>query len=332
MRTRFIIAAVVFPVMCLLVVVVAHDGYRLDALTMALATALTGFSPAWFGIGIGEPRVLGLFDTLPRFLAALISAPLIIATGQVWVYGVLSLIATGTALFAFQRRYGETGSWLPKSPLAAFRELIPHSGTAGVNLTGSAYASSPVPIATATIPAAADTAGFASADTIYRMGLFSIVAVGNTFQGWTMEHDAHNPRRRHVFAVLAHILLGVCGALVLAILCPWISSLMFGEDKKTDHLTSLFYGLSFFFLSASTPFIRNLLIPAKRQATVLLWTAVSALVGIFLMVASGLASNVPGVALGMAVSEAVLFIGLLIPAASLLRAIPAENKKVGSNL
>jgi O-antigen/teichoic acid export membrane protein len=330
MRSRLVISSVILPIMSLLVILVAHDGYRLDAVTMAWASALTGFSPAWFGIGIGQPRILVIFDTLPRFLAALLSAPLILATGQVWIYGVLSVVATIGALIGFQRRFGEKGSWLPKSPVAAYRELLPQAGTAGVNLTGSAYASSPVPVATATVPTAADTAGFASADSIYRLGLFSIVALGNTFQGWTLEHDAPNPSRRHAIALSAHILLGVFGGLVLALLCPWISSVMFGEGVKADHLTSLFYGLSFLFLSASTPFIRNVLIPAGRQNTVLRWTAVSAVIGISLMVIAGLSSNVPGVALGMAVSEAVLFVGLLIPATGLLRAMPGESQKVGS--
>jgi O-antigen/teichoic acid export membrane protein len=126
--------------------------------------------------------------------------------------------------------------------------------------------------------------------------------------------------------------LGACGGLILALLCPWISSVMFGEDVKADYLTSLFYGVSFFFLSASTPFIRNVLIPAKRQITVLRWTAASAAVGISLMVTCGMSSNVPGVAFGMAVSEAVLFVGLLIPATGLLRAMPTVNQKVGSTL
>jgi O-antigen/teichoic acid export membrane protein len=89
---------------------------------------------------------------------------------------------------------------------------------------------------------------------------------------------------------------------------------------RADTLTSFFYGLSFFFLSASTPFIRNVLIPAGRQRTVLIWTALSAVCGIVLMVSAGLSGNVSGVALGMAVSEAVLLAGLLLPALALLPA------------
>ncbi|BAS17237.1 hypothetical protein AHiyo8_55400 [Arthrobacter sp. Hiyo8] len=44
------------------------------------------------------------------------------------------------------------------------------------------------------------------------------------------------------------------------------------------------------------------------------------------MVVAGLASNVPGVALGMAISEALLFFGLLLPASRLLpaKALPVS--------
>lgn len=319
-RSRIVLASVVLPLMTLLVVLVAHDGYELGAITMAWATVLTGFSPAWYAIGTGQPRILAIYDTVPRFTAAIISAPLIIATGQVWTYGVISVLTTLVALVAFHKRFGEAGTWFPRSLPDTVREILPHASTAGVNLTGSAYGSSPVPIATATVPSAAATAGFASADAIYRLGIFTVVALGNTFQGWTLERDATDPRRRHLIAFLAHALLGLAGGVFLTVLGPWVSGVMFGEAVRADTLTCAYYGLSFFFISASTPLIRNLLIPALRQKTVLLWTAVSAVVGVLFMVAAGLASNVPAVALGMALSEALLFLGLLAPA---LRALPA---------
>lgn len=329
LRTRIVIAAAVFPLMTLLVWLIAHEGFRIDAVTMAWATALTGFSPAWYGIGAGNPRILAIYDTVPRFLAAVISAPLIVASGQVWLYGVISLLTTTGSLMAFQRRFGEAGSWLPRNPLAVVREIVPSTGVAAISFSGSAYASSPVPIATATVPSANATAGFSSADNIYRLGLFSIVAVGNTFQGWTLEPGASNPRRRHLTAVCAHLLLGALGAGFLTALGPWVSGLIFGDALRADTLTSFYYGLSFFFLSSSTPLIRNILIPERRQRTVLIWTGVSAVCGIVLMVAAGLSGNVPGIALGMAVSEAVLLLGLMMPALALLPAKARTAKREG---
>ncbi|GAA4029871.1 hypothetical protein GCM10023063_09900 [Arthrobacter methylotrophus] len=320
MRTRIVIGVLVLPIMSIIAAFVAHDGYRLDAVTMAWSTALTGFSPAWYGIGTGQPRILALYDTIPRFCGALLSVPLIIATGQIWIYGVLAVLATITASVAFQLRFGEPGTWFPRRPANVVREILPEAGTAAINFAGSAYASSPVPIATATVPLATATAGFASADSIYRFGLFSVVAVGNTFQSWTLEGKPEGARRRHEVALVTHLVLGAAGALGLGFLGPWASGILFGDPVKADSLTSAFYGLSFFFLSASTPLIRNLLIPAGHQKTVLLWTGLSASIGVAFMVVAGLGSNVPGVALGMALSEALLFFGLLVPASRLLPA------------
>lgn len=331
-RSRLVIACAVLPLMSVVVYVVAHDGFRLDAVTMAWATAMTGFSPSWFGIGTGQPKVLAVFDALPRFCAAVISAPLILATGQIWIYGAASLVATVGSLIAFHRRFGERGTWFPSNLKVVLRETAAQASIAGTSITGSAYASSPVPLATVIVPSATATAGFASADSIYRFGIFSIVALGNTFQGWTLEADAARPRRRHVAAFVSHAALGALGGLGLALLGPWASSLMFGDAVKADFLTSTYYGLSFFFLSASTPLIRNLLIPARRQKTVLLWTAISAVVGLCLMTLAGVYSNVPGVALGMAVSEMLLFFGLLAPVAKLLQSMaPATPRSVRSS-
>ena len=330
-RSRTLIAVVVLPVMSVIVALVAREGFRLDAITMAWATALTGLSPAWYGIGTGQPRILAVYDTLPRFFAAIISAPIILVTGQVWTYGLVSVFSTLVSLVAFHRRFGEPRTWLPRSPRNVIREIMPNAGTAGINFTGSAYGSSPVPIATATVPSAAATAGFASADAIYRLGLFTIVALGNTFQGWTLEHDAADPRRRHLVAMAAHAALGLAGGIFLTLFGPWVSGVMFGDAVRADTLTCLYYGVSFFFISSSTPLIRNVLIPARRQRSVLTWTAISAVVGVLLMVAAGTAANVPGIALGMAVSEALLFLGLLGPA---IRILPAgargRSRKVGS--
>jgi O-antigen/teichoic acid export membrane protein len=129
----------------------------------------------------------------------------------------------------------------------------------------------------------------------------------------------------------AHAALGLAGGIFLTLFGPWVSGVMFGEAVRADTLTCLYYGVSFFFISSSTPLIRNVLIPAGRQKSVLMWTAISAVVGVLLMVAAGMAANVPGIALGMAVSEAILFLGLLIPS---LRILPAgargRGRKVGS--
>lgn len=318
LRTRLALGFLILPAVSVIAFLIGHDGHRWDGVVMAWTTALAGFSPAWVGIGQGKPMLLALYDTLPRFLATCAAIPVLLLSGQVLWYAVLLLVATILSLLLFQRRLGSPARSIGAPPGDVVNELKRQSGTALISFSGNAYAATPAPIATLTTPATM-AAGFASADTIYRFGLFSAIALGNALQGWTLERNVHNRRSRHVSALVAHIVLGVLGLGLFVALGPEVSALFFGDAVKTDRLTSFFFGLAFLFLSAGTPLIRNLLIPAGRQRIVLTWTVISAVVGLGTMLVLGSMQFVAGVALGMAISEAILFAGLLAPALSHLK-------------
>lgn len=316
-RTRLLLLVAVLPLAAVVAAVVAVPQFRLEAAAMCWAVALTGMSPAWFCIGVGQPRLLALYDTIPRFLATVVAAPVLLLTQQLWSYTALLALATLGSLVGFHRAFAAPGAWLPLSMRATLADLRNQGKTAGISLAGSAYASTPAPIATATTPPQA-SGSLATADTLYRFGLFTVIALGNAFQSWTIERDATNRRRRHLAAIWAHAGLGVAGAVILTLAGPFVSSLLFAGQAQASTLLCAYYGIAFVFLSASTPFIRNLLIPAGRQSTVLRWTLVSAVFGVAVMLWAGAAGNVPGIALGMALSEAVLFVALLIPGLKLL--------------
>lgn len=317
-RTRLLLMVGILPLSALIAAMVAVPGFRAEAVAMCWAVGLSGLSPAWFCIGVGQPRLLALYDTVPRFLATAVAAPVLLMSHQLWHYTVLLAAATVFALVDFHRRHSPGGRWLPLDVRESLGELKGQAKTAGISLAGNAYASTPAPIATATTAPQA-SGSLATADTLYRFGLFTVVALGNAFQSWTIERGAPNPVRRHLTAIWAHAGLGLVGALVLTVAGPTASGLLFaGKVQASTELCAL-YGLAFVFLSASTPFIRNLLIPAGRQSQVLRWTLISALVGVAAMIWAGANGNAPGIALGMALSEAVLFVALLIPGLKLLR-------------
>ncbi|CAM3257024.1 hypothetical protein PSET11_02166 [Arthrobacter ulcerisalmonis] len=311
-RTRILLLVVVIPASAAVTMLVAVPGFRWEAVAMAWAVACAGMSPSWFCIGLGQPRLLALYDTLPRFVATAAAVPLLLLTNQLWWYTVLVAAASVGALIAFHRRFSPGQNWFPSNAPASVRELAAQGRTAGISLAGNAYASTPTPIATASTSAAA-SGSLATADTLYRFGIFTIIALGNAFQGWTIEHGANNRRQRHLAAIVAHSGLGLLGAVILTLAGPFVSSLLFAGKAQATTELCLYFGIAFLFLSASTPFIRNLLIPAGRQNFVLTWTLVSAAFGLAAMVWAGLAGNAPGIALGMALSEAVLFVSLLIP-------------------
>jgi len=317
LRTRYLLLVGVLPAAALVSALVAQPGHRVDAAAMAVATALLGMSPSWFGIGVGDPWLLFWYDTLPRVVAACLGAAVVWATGLVWTYPVLLALSVVVSLMAFRRRVAgpsvRGGSLFPVSRSAG--ELRSHLGTAGINLAATAYASTPVPVVTVAFRPEVSSP-FASADAAYRLGLFSVTAMGNAFQGWTLETglDGGERRSRHRSAFLAHLVLGVVGGGLFAALGPWVTGFVFGADVAAPRNVCVWYGLAFLFLSASTPPIRNLLVPAGRVRLVLGWTVGSAAVGLASMVAAALAGWSAGVAAGMAVSEAVLLAGLLGPA------------------
>jgi len=314
LRTRYLLLLGVVPAAAVVSALVAQPGHRVDASAMAVATSLLGLSPSWFGIGVGDPWLLFWYDTMPRVVAAVVGAGVVWATGFVWTYPVLLALSVAVSLVAFRRRVvaGVDGT----SPFPVSRsggELRTHLGTAGINLAATAYASTPVPIVTVAFRPDVSSP-FASADAVYRLGLFTVTAVGNAFQGWTLEGSGGERRSRHRTAFGAHLVLGVVGGLLFAALGPWVTGFVFGPDVAAPRDVCVWYGVAFLFLSVSTPPIRNLLVPAGRVRLVLGWTLGSAVVGLVLMIGAAVAGWSAGVAAGMAVSEAVLLAGLLGPA------------------
>ena len=318
LRTRLLLLVVVVPVVVLATAVVSAPGYRQVSAAMGVATALLGLSPSWFGIGVGQPMLLLRYDTLPRFAAAVIATPLVLATRAIWVYPVLLAATTVIGLVAFHRHVGAGPDWSPRPLRRSVSELREQGGTAAINLTATAYASTPVPIATWAFAEQASSR-LASADTVYRLGLFTVTAMGNAFQGWTLEAGGAIRRRRQRAAILAHTGLGVAGLAAFAGLGPWATGLLFGDAVAATREVCVAYGLSFLCIAASSPLIRNLLIPAGRTRLVLGWTAASAAAGLALMAVASRTDSVAGVAFGMALSEAAMLLGLLAPALRVLR-------------
>jgi hypothetical protein len=313
MRTRLLLLVVVLPATVAVSALIAVHGFGPDAAYMGIANALAGLSPAWFCIGLGKPRLLAFYDTLPRVIATGVAAPLIVLTHSLWVYALATALASAISLSVFHRRYSPGQAWFPRSVPRTVRDLGAQAHTAGISLTGNAYASTPTPIATATSTPTA-SGSLSTADTLYRFGIFSVAALGNAFQSWTIEPGVTARHRRHLAAIAAHSALGLAGLIIITTLGPLASSLLFVGKAQATTTLCFYYGLAFFFLSASTPLIRNLLIPAARQALVLRWTTISAILGVAAMLTAGLTGHTTLIPLGMAASEAILCLGLLAPA------------------
>lgn len=306
--TRSLLAVIVLPAAALLSYLVSVPALRVDSIMISVAFALGGLSPQWYCIGIGKATLLGLYDTLPRAVATVLSLPLVLMTNRVWPYPSMIILATIASLVAFQKRFRNSGARPDMSLRRSVSEIWSTAAAALASLVGSAYSYAPVPIATAFLLPEVSSS-FASADQLYRYLLFSVVTLGNALQGWVLEIPDESGLRRQKAAIILHMMLGVGGGVFLSLFGRWLSGVFFGEAVASDITTSVWYGLSFFCISASTPFLRNVLIPSGRAKLVLVFSSISACVGLLAMALSAIHGNASGIAAGLALSEFALACG-----------------------
>lgn len=324
LHTRFLVAVVVTPIAVSATLLVTTESYQFESVLMTLSGLLVGLGPNWFCIGLGKPMLMGKYDAIPRLIVSFAAIPVIWATGWVWLYPVVLMLVSLGSIFFFTRMVLRGATPLPFSlrhTLGLLRQQLP---TALIDLTGNSYGSTPVPIATATLSAAA-ASSFSSAERLYRMSIMSVTALGDAFQGWVLEPQATSRIKRHFAAILAHTVLGLLGGAAIACFAPAVTGFVFGADVAATFAQSLFFGLSLFFISATTPLIRNVMIPAGKYRQVFVATAVAAVGGLATMISFGIAGSSAGIAGGLAASEMLIFL-ILLPSAILhLRAIAQEQ-------
>lgn len=315
--TRAVAAVVVLPVVVVIAASVAGSAYRFDAAAIAFASAIGGFTPAWFCIGAGQPKNLTIYDVAPKLVAAVLAVGIVLLTGDITWYALLLAVLCALTFIAHARREmrGHHSGRLSWSQLrTALRAQVP---TAAIDAVSNSYGATPVPIASGGLPLVAANA-FASADRVYRLGLLAVVAFGNAFQGWVLEKDAPDRPARHRLAITCHIGLGVAGGLGIALLGPWATGVVLGPDVRATTTTCVLFGIAFVCISSTTPFIRNVLIPHGRFRLVLAVTCSSAVVGLTIMITGASTDSATLIAVGVLASEVITMTALVIPAARLL--------------
>ncbi|MBS3182042.1 polysaccharide biosynthesis protein [Leucobacter manosquensis] len=329
LHTRLSIIGLVLPAAVIATLLVTSEAYRLESILMAVGGVLVGLSPNWFCIGVGRPMLMGKYDAIPRLIVSLAAVPVLLATGWVWFYPVTLIAVSIGSVWAFTRmvlRGSERERYSLRLVRSELRSLMP---TALIDFTGNSYGSTPVPISTATLRPA-DASSFSSAERLYRISIMAVTALGDAFQGWVLEPAATSPIRRHLAAITAHSALGLVGGTLIAILGPSVTGFVFGEAVAATHAQSFFFGVSLFFISATTPLIRNIMIPAARFRQVFVATVVAAVIGLALMISLGIAGSSAGIAAGLAASEFLIFAVLLPPAIVELRKVARTQPPRGA--
>ena len=284
---------------------IAPEANRVDAAIMALAMALTGLSSAWYMVGLGRARLIVGYEILPRIIATAFAAAALLLLGQVIWYPVLLVAASVVSVVWFLLRTVGAVELRHSRP-GEVREVLRENRTAMVTeVAGGAYNSlavSFVSITATTVQAAA----YVSGDKLYRIGQYSVSALGNALQGWVVEDEARDFTNRAKRSLLIHLGLGLLGFAAFALLGPPLSGLLFGADVAIDEATALGFGAATIGIALGTALGRVILVGLGARREFMTCVLIGATVGvpaILLLAANfGAAGGAWGLALGEAAS------------------------------
>ncbi|GAB3612448.1 hypothetical protein GCM10027415_07880 [Humibacter ginsengisoli] len=292
--------------------------FRMVGALTAVATALSGMTVSWYGVGSSRPSLVMKFESIPVALSMALAIPVLLITRELIVYPALLIAGTIVGLVLMHRSLFRDARAPRIRDLELGHAFRRNLAPALVDITGGGYASAPVP-ATRVVDGISAAAGVASADRIYRFGLVAVVVLGNSLQGWVLELPRGAPRYlRHCISIAAHIVLGLIGFIVLAFGGELLATLLLGPDVVPISAVFIWYGIAYFWISVSTPLMRNVLIPAERTSVVLSATLASAILGIGGMLVLGIAFGPAGVAAALALSEFIIVAVLAWPATTLI--------------
>ncbi len=268
-------------------IVLAPDANRVEAAAMAAAMSLAALAPTWYWIGVGRAMPILWTEVLPRMVATLAATGILIAGGGVIWYPVLiavSMVAGPTAVYL--RVAGAELTRIDKTEVTAI--LRHHPPAAIAETAAGVYNALAVAIVTSVTPVA-QAARYVSGDKAYRIGQYSVSALGNALQGWVVEAREAAIARRMRIVIALHAGLGVVGLVAFGTLGPWLTRVLFGADVAIGRATAFGFGVAILGITLGTAFGRiGLVIIGARHAFMTCVVAASAVGAVGLVVGGSL--------------------------------------------
>ena len=283
---------------------VAPATHRIEASLMALAMTLTGLSSAWYMIGLGRASAIAIYEISPRIVATTIAAIIVLSGGPVAWYPILLIAALVVSVASYAART-LTGSAVVAGRWTDVVSVVRSNRSAvAIEVAGGAYNSLAVTFVGASATAA-QAASYVSGDKLYRIGQYSVSALGNALQGWVVERGSAEFGRRIRQSFLLHLALGLLGFSAFAVLGPWLSGFLFGAAVAIDLPTALGLGAATLGIALGTSLGRITLIGMGARRAFLISVLLAACVGVPAIILLSSAFGAAGGAWGLALGELV---------------------------
>ncbi|MDQ0118074.1 PST family polysaccharide transporter [Pseudarthrobacter defluvii] len=306
LANRLTIGIIVIPGGAFVASLLSSEGNTQVAVLAAVAGGLGGLSIAWYAIGSGKPMLIFYSDLVPRLVAVGSAALLLLSGADLILYPTLLIGSSVVGLLCVS--FYVLRGWQPVRGIfkEGIVELRYQGQGAFTTVLAGAYGSMPTAILGA-VTTVASVAAFAAGEKLYRAALFSVVSLGNAFQGWVAEPPETGARLyRMRVSLTALASLGLLGGAAIALLGTWATGIVFGTPLAASERICGAFGLAFFAVCISTTLGRHVLVPFGCLRQVMLSTSAGAVCGVPAVAVLGAWYGAEGGAFGFAFGEVIV--------------------------
>jgi O-antigen/teichoic acid export membrane protein len=320
--TRFVVAVPVSLLGVVVSAVLSPPGHRVLAAAMCTSTAVGGLASNWYYIGRGEPRGIFTYEALPKLVATAVTIPLVALTDLAILYPVLLFVSTVWGVVASSRRILGPYRGTARMPDGSWHRMRHYAVVASSAVVGAGYTSLAVPITKLSGAALAQVADFAGSLRIRSMAQMAPASSTSALQGWVSETGEGGrlsaPRMRR--ALGANTAIGLLTGLIVAVLGPFLSDLLFGDSATISVALAVLTGAACipYAISASLSF--HVLAPLGATGSVAASRVAATAVGVPLLFLLARRDGATGAALAALISESLVVVIQAVTARRVWRA------------
>jgi len=299
LRARAALFVAVLPAIALLLSLLTR-GQVLISVLGAAVYLLPALGAAWYFTGEGRPMRFLLCDTLPTVGGSVVGLVGAALTQELWVYLLCQGVgfATAAAVDAFVILRGTRGG--PHRPGRLRAVLGGQRHAVSATLVSSLYVTLPMITVQAFIPHLQPM--YAMADRLFKYASVAFLPIQQFFQGWVPERRG-DFRRRARIAAASGAAIGVVAGVLIAVLSPWVSSLLSVGEERVPWTVSVPLGVAFVGIATAAVVGYACLVVVGRVGALAASTLVGAIAGAPLILLFAVLGSVPAVAWAVAVSE-----------------------------